>query len=107
MNNLSPEIETKIGCVAKAMDIIGNKWTALILRDLFVGPQKFCQFEKSILDINPRILSQRLAMLEKEKIITSSCQIGNSRKQYFLTQKGKDLLPILQSMAQWGLQYYQ
>lgn len=108
MNNiLSDDIEIKIGCIANAMNIIGNKWTALILKDLFTGPKKFCQFEKSITDINPRILSQRLDMLEREKIIASKAQSGSNRKQYYLTKKGTDLLPILQSMAKWGFKYYQ
>ena len=57
-------LEPKVGCIASAMEIIGNKWTALILRDLMSGPRRFCEFEKSVGNINPRTLSQRLDYLE-------------------------------------------
>ncbi len=63
-------IESKAGCIAGAMEIIGNKWTALILRDLFTGPKRFCELEKSVGKINPRTLSQRLDDLEAHGIIT-------------------------------------
>ncbi len=102
----SHKIESTIGCIAQAMKIIGNKWTALILRDLFNGPQRFCQLEKSIPEINPRILSQRLDQLELEGIIKKSfINQTNNRNEYTLTQKGYDLLPILRQMAIWGKNY--
>ncbi len=108
MNNIKPSIiEPTIGCIAQAMKIIGNKWTALILRDLFIGPQRFCQLEKSIPEINPRILSQRLIQLESEGIIKSELiNPAIIRKEYSLTQKGRDLLPILKQMAIWGEIYH-
>lgn len=105
-NNTTIEVEKNIGCIAEAMSIIGNKWTALILRDLFKNDQRFCQLEKSIPEINPRILSQRLDFLESNKIIISKVnQTCSTRKVYHLTKKGWDLLPILQSMADWGQEY--
>ncbi len=104
LNNQS--IEKNVGCIAQAMSIIGNKWTALILRDLFQSPQRFCQLEKSIPDINPRILSKRLDYLEEQKIVSVAYDPpASSRKVYTLTKKGEDLLPILKSMADWGLNY--
>lgn len=105
-NNRTIEVEKNIGCIAEAMSIIGNKWTALILRDFFKSDQRFCQLEKSIPDINPRILSQRLRFLEFNEIITSkSRKTCANRRVYSLTKKGWDLLPILQSMADWGQSY--
>ncbi len=99
-------IEKNVGCIAQAMSIIGTKWTALILRDLFLSPQRFCQLEKSIPDINPRILSKRLDYLEEQSIVSVSFDPPfSSRKVYTLTKKGEDLLPILKSMADWGLSY--
>src|SRR5579884_1578952 len=100
-------IEPKVGCIASAMQIIGNKWTALILRDLFEGPRRFCELEKSVGGINPRTLSQRLDDLEAHGIITKqSFSEVPPRTEYRLTNKGKDLLPILQQMASWGNKYY-
>lgn len=101
-------IEPKSGCIASAMQIIGNKWTALILRDLFSGPKRFCELEKSVGNINPRTLSQRLDDLEKHGIISKqSFAEVPPRVEYTLTQKGQDLLPVLEQMATWGTKYYQ
>lgn len=96
-------IESKVGCIASAMQIIGSKWTALILRDLFSGPKRFCELEKSVGNINPRTLSQRLDDLEAHGIISrESFAEVPPRTEYSLTQKGHDLLPILRQMAAWG-----
>jgi DNA-binding HxlR family transcriptional regulator len=100
-------IEPQVGCIAAAMEIIGNKWTALILRDLFSGPKRFCELEKTVGKINPRTLSQRLDDLEQEGIITKeSFAEVPPRIEYTLTKKGEDLLPILQQMAAWGTKYH-
>ncbi len=99
-------LEPKVGCIAAAMQIIGNKWTALILRDLFAGPKRFCEFERSVGNINPRTLSQRLDDLEAEGIITKqSFAEVPPRTEYALTKKGEDLQPILEQMAAWGNKY--
>jgi len=100
-------LESRAGCIASAMQIIGNKWTALIIRDLFSGPKRFCELEKSVGHINPRTLSQRLDDLEAHGIITkASFAEVPPRIEYTLTDKGEDLLPILKQMATWGTKYY-
>lgn len=100
-------LEPKTGCIASAMEIIGNKWTALIIRDLFSGPKRFCELEKSVAGINPRTLSQRLDDLESYCIITKKTYAeAPPRIEYTLTEKGEDLLPILQQMAAWGTKHY-
>lgn len=100
-------LEPHVGCIASAMQIIGNKWTALILRDLFSGSKRFCELEKSVGNINPRTLSQRLDDLEENGIITrrSFAEVP-PRTEYSLTVKGADLLPILQQMAAWGTKHH-
>ena len=96
-------LEPTVGCIASAMQIIGNKWTALILRDLFTGPRRFCELERSVGNINPRTLSQRLDDLEQHGIVTRACfHEMPPRIEYTLTQKGQDLQPILEQMAAWG-----
>ncbi len=101
-------LESKDGCIASAMAIIGNKWTALILRDLASGPKRFSELEKSISAINPRILSQRLDDLEEHGIISTLTPPGIPvRNVYLLAPKGEDLLPVLKQMAAWGTKYYQ
>src|SRR5260370_990684 len=104
----SPQsLESKEGCIAAAMEIIGNKWTALILRDLAAGEKRFCNLEKTVGHINPRTLSKRLDELESHGIITKLAYAEvPPRVEYTLTKKGEDLFPILQQMATWGTKYY-
>lgn len=102
------QIEPRIGCIASAIQIIGSKWTALILRDLCSGPKRFSQLERSVGRINPRTLSQRLDDLETQGIISrQSFAEVPPRTEYRLTAKGRDLVPVLQQMAAWGEKYNQ
>lgn len=104
--SVAPILETRVGCIAAAMEIIGSKWTALILRDLFSGPKRFCELERSVGTINPRTLSQRLDDLESQGIITKkSFAEVPPRTEYTLTKKGTELFPVLQQMAAWGAKY--
>lgn len=105
-SSVTSTLEPQVGCIATAMQIIGNKWTALILRDLFDGPKRFCELERSVGSINPRTLSQRLDDLEAHGIITKqSFAEVPPRTEYTLTSKGLDLLPVLKQMAAWGTKY--
>ena len=95
------------------MEIIGNKWTALILRDLTSGPKRCGELEKSLssngrsASISPRTLSQRMDDLEAQGIITKkSFAEVPPRCEYSLTEKGEDLIPILKQMALWGDKHY-
>jgi DNA-binding HxlR family transcriptional regulator len=97
-------LEEKSGCIASAMEIIGNKWTALILRDLAGGGKGFCELEKSVGQINPRTLSKRLDNLEENGIIKKTANEG-IHPTYSLTNKGSDLIPVIKQMAQWGIKY--
>ena len=100
-------LEPQVGCIAGAMDIIGNKWTALIIRDLATGSNRFCNLEKSVGNINPRTLSQRLDALEEHGIITKQIFAESPpRTEYTLTPKGQDLIPVLEAMATWGNKYF-
>ena len=94
-------IEPKPGCIQSAIDILGSKWTALIIRDIAGGPKRFCEIERSIPTLNPRTLSKRLQDLEQHGIIKHT-ELSSS---YALTSKGRDLLPILRKMAEWGDKY--
>lgn len=108
MTNRVAKLEPKSGCIAGAMEIIGSKWTALILRDLSSGPKRFSELEKSVGNINPRTLSQRLDDLEQHAIITkTSFAEVPPRIEYALTEKGKDLVPVLRAMSTWGDKYYE
>jgi DNA-binding HxlR family transcriptional regulator len=86
--------------------VLGNKWTALILRDLSEGPRRFTELERSLEGISPRSLSQRLEELVQHKIITKkSFSEMPPRVEYTLTEKGRDFIPVLKQMADWGTKH--
>jgi DNA-binding HxlR family transcriptional regulator len=89
--------------LASALDIIGDKWSLLVVRGLFVGLSRYGDFLKMPEQISTNILADRLRQLECAGIITRlSAEPGTSHHRYGLTRKGADLLPILQALATWG-----
>lgn len=98
-------IETIDGCLSTCMSILGNKWTALLLRDMAMGPQRFSDLQRSIATINPRTLSKRLNDLEARGIIQKQPHEDSARSVYALTPKGAELIPALRQMAAWGAKY--
>jgi DNA-binding HxlR family transcriptional regulator len=101
MNSESPACSR----ILAAVKIIGDKWSSLIIQDLIAAPRRFCEIEHA-LGIGPRTLSQRLGALEQEGVIAKQ-QFAEvpPRVEYSLTEKGIDLLPILESMAEWASKY--
>lgn len=100
------KIEKRPGCVAEAVSILGNKWTALIVLELAGGPTRFSALEHRLSGISPRTLSQRLDDLQQKRLITKKSYAEvPPRVEYTLAPKGKDLIPILKSMAAWGDKY--
>lgn len=95
-----------IGCVKAATKILGDKWTPQLLR-FFVNEEsvRFCQIQDLVEGINPRTLSARLDSLEQEGIIEKVITTDTSRCEYRLTQKGRDLTPILRDMQLWSSRY--
>ena len=93
--------------VAQTLEIVGEKWTILILRDLLTeGPRKFHDFEVSLRGIAPNTLSARLKSLLANEVIESQLYSGHPpRAEYRLTKMGKDLGRIVSAMRDWGLRY--
>jgi DNA-binding HxlR family transcriptional regulator len=89
--------------VAACAEIIGAKWTALLVHDLSEGPRRFSQLEHSCAGISPRTLSERLRALEQEGIVARhSFPESPPRVEYELTAKGESLLPIIEEMRRFG-----
>lgn len=93
--------------IAFALDIFGDKWSLIILRDIiFKEKNYYGEFLNSDEKISTNILANRLSKLESEGIILKRQDPGNlSKFIYKLTQKGKDLLPILLEMIEWSVKY--
>jgi DNA-binding HxlR family transcriptional regulator len=98
------EVHDCTGCaVAATSDLIGSKWTALIVHDLSEGPRRFTALEHACPGISPRTLSERLQMLEQEGIVVrQSYPESPPRVEYELTEKGVALLPIIEAMRSFG-----
>ena len=89
--------------VACCAEIIGAKWTALIIHDLSEGARRFSQLEHSCPGISPRTLSERLRLLEQENLVVRrSYSETPPRVEYELTEKGRSLLPIIAAMRTFG-----
>ena len=89
--------------VAACAEILGAKWTAVLVHDLSEGPRRFTQLEHSCNGISPRTLSERLRALEQEQIVVRrSYAESPPRVEYELTEKGEALLPIIGAMRTFG-----
>jgi DNA-binding HxlR family transcriptional regulator len=89
--------------VCATADIVCGKWTLLIIRDLVEGRARFCELERSLAGISPRTLSLRLRALEEEGIVErETFPEVPPRVEYTLTEKGRALIPIIESMRAYG-----
>jgi DNA-binding HxlR family transcriptional regulator len=103
MRTMNPTHETGSCAVASCAEIIGSKWTALLVHDLSEGARRFSQLEHSCPGISPRTLSERLRALEQEGILVRrSYAESPPRVEYELTAKGDALLPIIEEMRRFG-----
>ena len=90
--------------VACTLDIFGDRWTLLIIRDLVLGRSRFKDFVASPEGIPTNILSDRLSRLLEHKIVSQvSASEGSKHLAYRLTEKGEAILPVIKAMRDWGL----
>lgn len=96
-------IDETVCPIARTAEIIGGKWTLLIIRDLASGVKRFNQLERSLHGISPKTLSERLRSLEEEGIINRQTFAEvPPRVEYSLTTKGRDLSIVIESMRSYG-----
>ncbi len=95
------------GCpIVNGLDIFGDKWTLVIIRDLVCGKETYSELADSPEKIPTNRLAERLKMLEAENMLVKELyQSKPKRYKYVLTTKGRDILPILQDIAKWGNNY--
>ncbi|BCU82346.1 transcriptional regulator [Polycladomyces abyssicola] len=92
--------------VEEVLDVIGAKWSFLILRDLIEGPKRFGELLQSLKGASPKTLSVRLKELERHGIVTRTVYPEIPPKvEYALTEKGLDLKPIFREMKKWGCKW--
>ena len=93
--------------IARTLKVLGEKWTLLIIRESFYGATRFEQFHR-VLNCPRNLLSERLTLLVEDGILERSeyREPGSrARKEYRLTDKGRELMPILIAFREWGDRY--
>jgi DNA-binding HxlR family transcriptional regulator len=90
--------------VARTLDLIGERWTLLLLRDLLLhGPRRFQDFQASLPGVAPNTLSARLKTMEDNGLVRREMYSERPpRLEYVLTEKGKSLGPVVKAMREWG-----
>jgi DNA-binding HxlR family transcriptional regulator len=92
--------------VCRTADIVCGKWTLLLVRELAEGRSRFCELERSLTGISPRTLSLRLRALEEEGILQrQTFPEVPPRVEYALTEKGRALVPLIETMRVYGREW--
>jgi DNA-binding HxlR family transcriptional regulator len=91
--------------VAKAAELIGERWTLLILRELVLGTHRFNDFQRALSRISPSLLVKRLKDLESAGIVIKKSRQGRRGYEYFLTPAGRQLSPVIEHLATWGMRW--
>ena len=92
--------------VCRTADIVCGKWTLLVIRDLAEGRARFCELERSLEGISPRTLSLRLRALEEAGVVMRKTYPEvPPRVEYALTEKGRALVPLVESMRLYGREW--
>ena len=91
--------------VAKATEIVGERWTLLILRELLLGTCRFNDFQRALSRVSPTLLNKRLKSLDELGIIVKKKIPGQKGFEYRLTASGKELAPLIETLAVWGMRW--
>ena len=91
--------------IAKATEIIGEKWTILIIREMLMGGTRFNEFQRGLSLISPTILTKRLNSLVEYGLAHKKKIPGQQGYEYFPTESCKELLPVVKSLGDWGMRW--
>ena len=91
--------------VAKAAEILGEKWTTLIVRELMMGATRFNELQRGLSLISPTLLTKRLNELADAGVILKRKIQGQRGHEYLLTAMGRELLPLVEQMGEWGMRW--
>jgi DNA-binding HxlR family transcriptional regulator len=92
--------------IARALDIVGDRWTLVVLRTMFVGAHRYGDFLAAPEQISTNVLADRLNLLVQTGLVERRpYQDRPERHEYWLTDKGADFLPVVQALASWSLKH--
>ena len=93
--------------ISKAVEILGDKWTLLIVRELLMGGRRYSELQRGLSQISPTMLSKRLDSLERYGLVLKKKIQNQKGYEYFPTRSCSELLPIIKSFGDWGLRWAQ
>jgi DNA-binding HxlR family transcriptional regulator len=91
--------------VAKAAEILGERWTILIIREMLVGTTRFNDLQRGLAQISPTLLTKRLAQLEECGLVVRKPLPAQRRTEYHLSAAGRELKPIVLGLGKWGMKW--
>jgi DNA-binding HxlR family transcriptional regulator len=91
--------------VSKAAEVLGERWTILIIRELLLGTSRFSDFQRALSQISPTLLTKRLNQLQDWGLVMRKTGSGGQRPEYYLTAAGIELKPIVLGLGEWGMKW--
>src|SRR3954451_22797260 len=89
--------------VAKAMEVLDERWTLLVVRELLLGSTRFNELRRGVPKMSPALLSKRVGALERAGVVRRTEESG--RSSYSLTPRGHELKPIVDALGAWGVRW--
>jgi len=89
--------------IARALDVLGDRWTLLILREIVSAPRRFSELRRALPGIAATVLSQRLRALEDQALIVALAPDGSARHEYRITPRGQETIPVMRALARFGM----
>ena len=93
--------------ISKAVEMLGDKWTLLIVRELLMGGRRYNELQRGLSQISPTVLSKRLDSLSRYGLVLKKKIPNQKGYEYFPTKSCSELLPIIKSLGDWGLRWAQ
>jgi len=91
--------------ISKAAEILGERWTILIIRELLLGTTRYSDFQRALSKISPTLLTKRLGQLVDCGLVLKQTSKGQSHATYHLSAAGRELQPIVLGLAEWGMRW--
>lgn len=91
--------------ISKAAEILGERWTILIVRELLLGTSRYSDFQRALSKLSPTLLTKRLSQLVECGLVERRSTPGQARSTYHLTAAGRELQPIVLGLGEWGMKW--
>lgn len=91
--------------IAKAAEVLGERWTILIIRELLVGNSRYSGLQRALSQLSPTLLTRRLKQLQDCGLVVRRAVAGQSRAEYLLSPAGRELEPVVFGLGEWGMKW--